>query len=249
MRSFAGLSIAVSAFLTLCPPCAFSQSDAAPAQRATAVPGSTAVTSFDLAQALRARSAWKAVVYDNPVDIAGSGGVDSQSRICFDDGLGAAPRCSYFLSLFAVQGGGDDHFLNLSVGQLAPGVQGVELNAEQSYADGGHGAQTALWVYSQDSNTLTLAFTASLGNDSSGHLIQQGRLAGYYVGVQPGCHKARTEAQTYRITVYRYDASSYKYVQMLDYVTAKEYDPVSDLPDIHLREMPAIEERLAHRSP
>jgi hypothetical protein len=83
-------------------------------------PGSTAVQSLDLTGALAARIAWKAIVYDNPIDIYSND--SSSSRICFVGGARNAPQCWYFSSLFHDHSA-DEHFKALSVVHISPGVE------------------------------------------------------------------------------------------------------------------------------
>jgi hypothetical protein len=234
----------LSVLLLLCSGSAFAHSSSNTTPVDSAGTESTTVRSFDVGSALHAKGVWTAVVYNDPVHQYPYPFPMSKSRICFQEGSPAAPECHYFARLFD-RGAGDEHFVSLSVVHLAPHIEGIKLDAAADYVDG-HASQAAIWVYRADSDALTLALKMAFGNESNGHLIQEGPLNGDYIGVRKwgSGDKTRWDPQKYRIEVYRYDPATYKYVAVLSYVTSADYYPESDSPDLYKREMPNIESRL-----
>lgn len=61
--------------------------------------------------------------------------------------------------------------------------------------------------------------------------------------------ETRTVMFNYQTTVYAYDAVNYRHVEVLDYVTSKEYSSKGDSPNIDKREIPAIEAHSTHPRP
>ena len=207
----------------------------------------TAAPALNLQKAFGTRRPWSVVVTAQSGDRDESPEAPpSQAKICFVTGAGGAQQCSYFKDLFHSTLT-YEQLQNLSVACLASrpaNAKGLLLKAVGIYPTGTVN-QMAIWVYSSKEDSFRLVSALQATEE---RIFTDGALAGFLVTANWQWEQGETrfgDDHRRKITAYRYlnDDGVGAYRQVLEYITARKYNP-EDSNTIE-SEIPVIAAKLA----